>query len=108
MYGLQKPTYAEIVNLKLGDGTTRRGQVLEVDGTKAVVQVFEGTPGIDNQGTTLEFTGEVQTRTVPLEQVKRCSCVTMNIAEAAGCAGHEDPSVQGYAGARLQRIGQAH
>lgn len=57
---MQKPRYAEIVNLKLGDGTSRRGQVLEVDGQRAVVQVFEGTTGIDNQGTTLEFTGEVQ------------------------------------------------
>ena len=56
---LQKPKYAEIVNLKLGDGTSRRGQVLEVDGSKAVVQVFEGTTGIDNKGTSLEFTGEV-------------------------------------------------
>lgn len=56
---LQKPRYAEIVNLKLGDGTSRRGQVLEVDGQRAVVQVFEGTSGIDNKGTTLEFTGEV-------------------------------------------------
>ena len=55
----QKPRYAEIVNLKLGDGTSRRGQVLEVDGQRAVVQVFEGTSGIDNTGTTLEFTGEV-------------------------------------------------
>jgi vacuolar-type H+-ATPase subunit B/Vma2 len=27
------------VNVRLGDGTTRRGQVLEVDGEKAVVQV---------------------------------------------------------------------
>ena len=51
--------YAEIVNLKLADGESRRGQVLEIDGSKAVVQVFEGTTGIDNKGTTLEFTGEV-------------------------------------------------
>lgn len=51
--------YAEIVNVKLGDGTRRRGQVLEVDGTKAVVQVFEGTSGVDSRGTSLEFTGEV-------------------------------------------------
>jgi hypothetical protein len=56
---VQKPRYAEIVNLKLGDGTLRRGQVLEVDGSKAVVQVFEGTSGIDNKATSLEFTGEV-------------------------------------------------
>ena len=33
--------------------------MLEVDGQRAVVQVFEGTSGIDNKGTTLEFTGEV-------------------------------------------------
>ena len=59
MSATQKPKYAEIVNLKLGDGSSRRGQVLEVDGNKAVVQVFEGTSGIDNKGTTLEFTGEV-------------------------------------------------
>jgi V-type H+-transporting ATPase subunit B len=50
---------AEIVNVRLGDGTVRRGQVLEVDGTKAVVQIFEGTSGIDNRSTVLEFTGEV-------------------------------------------------
>ncbi|CAK0785032.1 hypothetical protein CVIRNUC_008237 [Coccomyxa viridis] len=56
---VKKPKYAEIVNLKLGDGTSRRGQVLEVDGSKAVVQVFEGTSGIDNKGTHLEFTGDV-------------------------------------------------
>lgn len=55
----QKPKYAEIVNLRLGDGSVRRGQVLEVDGDRAVVQVFEGTSGIDNKSTTLEFTGEV-------------------------------------------------
>ncbi|KAL6345020.1 hypothetical protein AAG906_007751 [Vitis piasezkii] len=33
------PKYQEIVNIHLGDGTTRRGQVLEVYGDKAVVQV---------------------------------------------------------------------
>ncbi|GMP81722.1 hypothetical protein CsSME_00036339 [Camellia sinensis var. sinensis] len=52
------PKYQEIVNIRLGDGTIRRGQVLEVDGEKAVVQVFEGTSGIDNKYTTVQFTGE--------------------------------------------------
>lgn len=51
--------YAEIVEVRLGDGTIRRGQVLEVDGNRAVVQVFEGTSGVDNRNTTLEFTGDV-------------------------------------------------
>lgn len=43
----QGPKYQEIVNIRLGDGTTRRGQVLEVDGEKAVVQVIiYGIPGV--------------------------------------------------------------
>ena len=33
------PRYAEIVNVKLGNGQTRKGQVLEIAGKKAVVQV---------------------------------------------------------------------
>lgn len=56
---VKSPKFAEIVNVKLGDGSERRGQVLEVDGERAVVQIFEGTSGIDNQKTTCEFTGEV-------------------------------------------------
>jgi V-type H+-transporting ATPase subunit B len=34
------PRYAEIVNLTLKDGSKRRGQILEVKGTQAVVQVL--------------------------------------------------------------------
>lgn len=52
------PKYNEIVNLTLPDGTSRQGQVLEVKGDKAVVQVFEGTSGIDVKKTKVEFTGE--------------------------------------------------
>lgn len=53
------PKFAEIVNLRLPNGTLRSGQVLEVSGSKAVVQVFEGTSGIDAKYTTCEFTGDV-------------------------------------------------
>ena len=53
------PKFAEIVNLTLPDGTVRSGQVLEVSGTKAIVQVFEGTAGIDAKHTTVEFTGDI-------------------------------------------------
>lgn len=56
---VKSPCYSEIVNITLGDGTRRKGQVLEVAGSKAVVQVFEGTSGIDNTHTHLEFTGDV-------------------------------------------------
>ncbi|KAG7231415.1 hypothetical protein INR49_011956 [Caranx melampygus] len=53
------PRYAEIVHLTLPDGTKRSGQVLEVTGSKAVVQVFEGTAGIDAKKTSCEFTGDI-------------------------------------------------
>lgn len=56
---MQFPKYAEIVTLTLADGSKRSGQVLEVSGSKAVVQVFEGTSGIDAKHTTCEFTGDI-------------------------------------------------
>jgi V-type H+-transporting ATPase subunit B len=45
------------VTLTLPDGSRRGGQVLEVQGKKAIVQVFEGTSGIDVKATHVEFTG---------------------------------------------------
>merc|ERR1712178_315678 len=48
----------EIVNVSLADGTVRQGQILEVNKKKAVVQVFEGTSGIDNKHCHIEFTGD--------------------------------------------------
>lgn len=51
--------YAEIVSLTLPDGSVRQGQVLEVSGKKAVIQVFEGTAGIDVKETQVTFTGDI-------------------------------------------------
>ncbi|KAF5719089.1 v-type proton ATPase subunit B [Fusarium mundagurra] len=52
------PRYNEIVTLTLPDGTERSGQVLEARGDRAVVQVFEGTSGIDVKKTKVQFTGQ--------------------------------------------------
>nr|Q38681.1 RecName: Full=V-type proton ATPase subunit B 1; Short=V-ATPase subunit B 1; AltName: Full=Vacuolar proton pump subunit B 1 [Acetabularia acetabulum]BAA09099.1 adenosine triphosphatase B subunit [Acetabularia acetabulum] len=68
---VKRPKFAEIVNIRLGNGTSRRGQVLEVDGNRAVVQVFEGTSGIDNRNTTLQFTGEVLSTPVSKDMLGR-------------------------------------
>ena len=127
---LQTPKYAEIVDLKLGDGSMRRGQVLEIEGNRAIVQVrslrapcmtccafliktialtnsltiqmcslalvsllaflapskhasclwecivarlqvFEGTTGVDNQKTTLNFTGKVLSTPVSKDMLGR-------------------------------------
>ena len=39
--------YGELTLIELPSGEVRRGQVLEVDGDKALVQVFGGTAGMD-------------------------------------------------------------
>ncbi len=50
--------YGELVQLRLPNGAIRRGQVLDTSGQHVVVQVFEGTTGIDNDKTTVKFLGE--------------------------------------------------
>ena len=51
--------YMEIVEIKLRDGSTRRGQVLMTSQGKALVQVFEGTEGIGIGQSTVKFLGRV-------------------------------------------------
>eukprot|EP00966_Prymnesium_polylepis_P230608 5336379-Prymnesium_polylepis.1 len=68
---VRAPKFAEIVNLTLANGTQRTGQVLEVAGSKAVVQVFEGTSGIDNMHTSVEFSGEILTTPVSDDMLGR-------------------------------------
>ncbi len=51
--------YNEMVAIRMPDGGRRSGQVLEVSGTMAVIQVFEGTQGIDIDATEVRFLEEV-------------------------------------------------
>ena len=50
--------YGELARIKTPSGEERRGQVLEIGGGIAVVQVFEGTTGLDVGRTRIRFTGE--------------------------------------------------
>jgi V-type H+-transporting ATPase subunit B len=65
------PSYNEIVQLTLPDGTVRGGQVLEVSGKKAIVQVFEGTSGVDTSATRVNFTGHAMKLGVSEDMVGR-------------------------------------
>ncbi len=49
--------YDEMVEIELGSGETRRGQVLESTDEFVAIQVFEGTDGIDRQSS-VRFLGE--------------------------------------------------
>jgi len=51
--------YDELVEIELADGEKRRGRVLEISTDRALVQIFEGTSGIDVASTKVRFTGKV-------------------------------------------------
>lgn len=47
----------EMVRIQLKDGSTRVGRVVQIEGKKAVVQVFQGTDGISKVNTKLKLLG---------------------------------------------------
>jgi V/A-type H+-transporting ATPase subunit B len=53
--------YDELVEIELASGERRRGRVLEITTDKALVQVFEGTTGIDVESAKVRFLGKVLT-----------------------------------------------
>ena len=50
-------TYDELGEIELPDGTVRRCQVLEVNGDRAVVQLFENSAGINLRDSKIRFLG---------------------------------------------------
>ena len=50
--------YGEICRIRLPSGENRLGQVMKISGDVAVVEVFEGTVGIDTKNTSVAFLGE--------------------------------------------------
>ncbi|MGA1821992.1 MAG: V-type ATP synthase subunit B [Thermoplasmatota archaeon] len=56
--GVEDVAYGEVVRIRAPDGGMRLGQVLEAHLDKAVIQVFEGTSGIDTDTTSVRFTGD--------------------------------------------------
>lgn len=56
--GVDSAKYGHIVDIELADGSMRHGQILQVEGDKVLVQVFEGTESINVSGTTVRFLGK--------------------------------------------------
>ena len=50
-------SYGELVTIRLSDGKIKNGQVLDTSNDLVVVQVFEGTSGIDKE-TSVKFLGQ--------------------------------------------------
>ena len=55
--GVEGVKYDELVDIELHTGEKRRGKVLEINGSKAMVQIFEGSTGINLKGTKAKFLG---------------------------------------------------
>jgi len=50
--------FDELVQVRLKTGEVRRGRVLEVDRDKALIQLFEGSVGVNVYGSTVRFLGK--------------------------------------------------
>ena len=64
-------TYDELVEVELHDGSVRRGQVLEVNGDTAVVQLFESAAGINMADAKVRFLGHPLQRGVSADMLGR-------------------------------------
>lgn len=69
--GIKDVAYNEVVRIKLASGEERTGQVLEAFLDKAIVQVFEGTKGLDTDKTSARFIGETMKLGVAKEMLGR-------------------------------------
>jgi len=63
--------YGELVEIESADGQLRRGSVLDISTERAVVQVFEGTTGLDVDKSRVRFLGRSQMLGVSEEIVGR-------------------------------------
>ena len=56
--GVKGASFEEIVTLQLSDGTARQGRIVQIEGERIVVQVFEGTSNISLENTATRLTGK--------------------------------------------------
>jgi len=68
--GVKEVGYGEIVRIE-SNGEERLGQVLEAAEGKAVIQVFEGTRGLDTKKTSVIFTGKPMEIGVSMDMLGR-------------------------------------
>lgn len=63
--------YDELAEIRLTNGERRRGRVLEITEDRALVQVYEGSSGIDTDTTKIRFLGDVLTLPVAKSMLGR-------------------------------------
>jgi len=68
---VEAPTYEELVEIEVGDGTKRQGRVLEAHEGKAVVQIFGSTAGVSLEKSKVRFLGKTARMPVTTELLGR-------------------------------------
>lgn len=56
--GVSGASYEEMVTVALDDGSKRIGRIIEIEGSKAVIQIFEGTSGLSLENTHTRLMGK--------------------------------------------------
>lgn len=56
--GVKNPGYEEVVEFSVAGGEKRKGRIIQIDGERVVVQVFEGTKGLSLKNTSVIPTGK--------------------------------------------------
>ncbi len=69
--GVEGVTYNELVDIICANGEVRRGKVLEINGDKAVVQLFENSQGLQISTSKVRFSGHSQQLAVSREMLGR-------------------------------------
>lgn len=69
--GVEGVKYEELVEIELHTGEKRRGRVLEINEDKAMIQLFEGSSGINIKGTSVRFLGKPLELGVSLDMIGR-------------------------------------
>ena len=64
MDDVDNASFEEIVEIRLNDGTQRMGRIVQIEGKRVVIQVFEGTRGISMSNNQTRLTGH--TMQIPL------------------------------------------
>ena len=54
---VENASYEEVVNIRLDNGTVRQGRIVQIDGKRVVIQVFQGTRNISLTNTHTRLLG---------------------------------------------------
>lgn len=69
--GVKDAFFDEVVDIRLDDGTVRRGRIVTMEGERVVVQVFQGTRSISLSNTRTRLTGHPMEVSLSSEAVGR-------------------------------------